>query len=75
MRTGAGAGVRISVFAGVESLILLNLIFSERLIVRFNIIKFLTSRHVQMLRILFYISQRNLINRAEGLVFSLIVSG
>ena len=37
--------------------------------------KFLTSRHVQMLRILFYISQRNLMNRAEGLVFSLIVSG
>jgi len=30
---------------------------------------------MQMLRILFYISQRNLMIRAEGLVFSLIVSG
>jgi len=34
MKTGRGAGVRISVFTGVGYLILLNLIFSERLSVR-----------------------------------------
>ena len=32
--------------------------------------KFLTSRHVQMLRISFYMSQRNLMIRTYGLVFS-----